>query len=233
MSVVIEPLYDKEKTCLLCQNSFNTKRLRSRFIRTKHVQSDFCTEYKDPTLNPMFYEVDVCPNCGFAFTEAFSSTFPPETMETIKTKLKNWKFQDFGQERTVEQVIRVYKLAILTANLKKEKHVIIAGLCLRLAWLYRFWNDEEQEQRFLTGALEKYNASFRSGDFKDMNMSELKLLYLLGELSRRVGRVEDAIQYFSRVVQHKNRHTEPKIVEMAREQWYEIRNGQEEVPIPN
>ncbi|WP_100406509.1 DUF2225 domain-containing protein [Bacillus solitudinis] len=228
MSVQIKPFYDKEKTCLYCKKTFSTKRLRTRFIRIEKIDSDFHTEYKDPKFNPVYYEVDVCPQCGFASSEMFSSHFPSGTTQVIAEQFKNWKVQDFGQERELEVAIRALKLGVLSGILKKEKEVVVGGLCLRLAWLYRSSEDEDQEIRFLKKALDHYKESYQKSDYLETQMSDIKLIYLIGELSRRLGRDADAINYFSKVIQHKNKAFETKIVDMAREQWYSIRHQSEQ-----
>ncbi|WP_088102718.1 DUF2225 domain-containing protein [Halalkalibacter urbisdiaboli] len=228
MSVQLKPLYDKDQTCLFCEKIYQTKRLRSKFVRVKQVHSDFYTEYKDPDLNPLFYEVSVCPHCGFASSDTFSSNFPSGTTNVIAEQFKDWKMQDFGNERKVEDAIRALKLGILSAMLKREKHVVIGGLCLRLAWLFRLISSEEQEIRFLKKAQEHYAKSYEEVDYKDTQMTDMRLLYLIGELHRRIGNQSEAIQFFSRVIQHKHKATEPKIVEMAREQWYLIREKNDE-----
>ncbi|NEU31452.1 DUF2225 domain-containing protein [bacterium LRH843] len=224
MTQKVTPLYEKKVECLFCNDSFQTMRMRSRFIRVKHMDSDFYTEYKDSSLNPYFYEVDVCPTCGFASTEMFTADFPPGTMSVIEEQFRGWRRQDFGRERTVNDAIRTLKLGVLTATLKKEKHLVIAGLCLKLSWLFRMEGKKEQEQRFLKKALIHYKKSYEHSDYFGTTMTDMKMLYLIGELSRRLGHEADAIKYFSSVIQHKNKAFEQKIVEMAREQWYIIRN---------
>ncbi|MDT8862066.1 DUF2225 domain-containing protein [Alkalihalobacillus sp. MEB130] len=225
----VTEFYDKKVTCLFCDHSFQTKQIRSRFIRVKSVHSDFYTEYKGDEINPYFYEVVVCPECGFSSTDSFSKEFPFHTREAIKKQLINWKKQDFGKPRSVTDAIKTKKLAILSAVLKKEKDLIIAGLCLRLAWLYRLTNSEEQELRFLANSLTHYKAAYINSEYIGTSMTELTLLYLMGELARRIGEIEESASYFSKVIQHKQRHLEPKIVEMTREQWYLIRNRDQKV----
>lgn len=218
------PLYDKEVRCLFCEAPFQTKRIRSRFVRVSQMHSDFYMEYKDPLLNPYFYEVDVCPSCGFAASDTFTAHFPPGTKPMIAEQFLEWKVQDFNRERTVEEAIRTMKLGILSATLKKEKHIVIAGLCLRLAWMYRLIEEKGQETRFLEKALTQYKASYEQADYQDTQMTDMRILYLIGELSRRVEDEKDALRYFSRVIDHKKKALEPKLVEMAREQWQVIRN---------
>lgn len=230
MSEELMPLYDKKFKCPVCSNSFTTKKLRSRFIRVDKIDNDFFTYFTDQKLNPIFYEVNVCPICGYAFADTFSHSFSTQALQLIKTQISaNWKKRDFSDERTIEQAIESFKLAILSSSLKQEKNIVVAGLCLRLAWLLRIVQDVEQEKRFLQLALEKYKQSYMEIDFYETQMTEMRVLYLIGELSRQLGYRSDAVTYFSKVISHKNRAFETKLVEMAREQWFLIREEDKKI----
>lgn len=230
MSLEMEPLYDKEITCLLCEEKYITKRIRSRFIRMEKIDTDFYTEYKDPDCNPYFYEVHVCQHCGFAASDHFSTSFPPGAKEKIFQQIcTQWVPRDFGKKRIIEEAIETYKLGIVSGTLKQEKHIVLAGLCIRLAWLYRMKGEEDQEKRFLRMTIKQYEGAFEHADYEGTQMSEMRLLYLLGELNRRVENEEEAVRFLSRVINHKNRYNETKTVEMARESWYKMRHEQDEL----
>jgi uncharacterized protein len=216
----MDALYAKKVNCPFCGNDFSSLRVRSRFSAPYKIDSDFCPHYKEGDSNPHFYFVKVCPECGFSFTDEFSNTFPSGTKELIKFKITvGWKKKEFGQVRDVQKAIESIKLAIYSATLKKEKHSVLAGLCLRLAWIYRTENNEVEEERFMKLALQEYEESFLYSDFKGTSMSELRVLFLLGELSRRLREFKKAVSYFSKIAEHPNRYDEPKILDMARKQW--------------
>ncbi|EGW41700.1 DUF2225 domain-containing protein [Desulfosporosinus sp. OT] len=216
----LEPFYEKKMTCVFCGKQFNTLRVRSRFAIPYQIDSDFCPHYRTGNYNPHFYFVSVCPECGFAFSEEFSDQFPLGSKELIRVQItKHWIKRDFGLVRDIQQALESYKLAILAGSLKKEKHAVLAGLCLRLAWLYRNENNSEQEKRFLSLALNAYEESFVVSDFTSTSMSEIKVLFMIGELSRRLGHYKKAVAYFSKIIQHKNAKDEQKMVNMARDQW--------------
>lgn len=215
----LEHFYEKKMTCLLCGKSFNTLRVRSRFSIPYKIDSDFCPHYREGNQNPHFYFINVCPECGFAFSEEFSDYFPSGSREAILSQIGRWTKRDFGQVRDIHQALDAIKLAILAGSLKKEKNTILAGLCLRLAWLYRYENNLEQEKRFLSLAVDSYQQAFVHSDFVGTSMSELQVLFMIGELNRRLGQYTNAVTYFSKIIQHKDAKDEPKIVNKAREQW--------------
>jgi uncharacterized protein (DUF2225 family) len=206
--------------CIYCAKLFKTLRVRSRYARPYQIDSDFCPHYHAGDYNPHFYFVNVCPECGFAFSEEFSAQFPKGTKEIIREQItKHWTKRDFGRVRDIQQAIEAYKLAILAWTLKKEKNIILAGLCLRLGWIFRSENNSEQEKRFLGMALKAYGESFVHSDFVGTSMSELRMLYMIGELSRRLGQYSKAASYFSKIIENRGAKKEQKIVNMAREQW--------------
>jgi len=72
----IEKYYERNLTCIYCTEPFTTFKLRSRFTTPYQIDSDFCQHFREKELNPYYYYVNVCPQCGYAFSEEFSSRFP-------------------------------------------------------------------------------------------------------------------------------------------------------------
>ncbi|APH03823.1 DUF2225 domain-containing protein [Bacillus weihaiensis] len=226
MTTTPEYLFDKHVTCQICATSFITKKVLSRYIRANKHDTDFCSYYTKTSINPLLYYVQVCPTCGFSSSEEFTSYFPPTTKEAIATAIsKNWiSTQLYSNERAIDTAINSFKLAIYCATLKKEKHITLAGLYLRLSWIYRTEKvNSTEEQRFLRLALEEYVQSYMVSDYSETHLSEIRLLYLIGDLSRRIGLTTQATRYFSKVIEKQRDTLEKGIVEMAKDRWAEMR----------
>ncbi len=225
ISKELDYLYDRKVECSICTNTYVTKKIRSRYIRVDRNDTDFCSFYTSTQLNPLLYYVSVCPSCGFSSSEECTTYFPPKSKELIQQKIcNNWHGLDYGQERSLDLAINSYKLAIYCSMLKKERHISFAGLYLRLAWLYRTEKiNPQEEHRFLRLALDEYVLSYSVDDYTDTAFSETKLLYLIGDLSRRLGLEGQAIRYFSRVIEKQKETTEKEIVQMAKDRWSEMR----------
>ncbi|MDK8642619.1 DUF2225 domain-containing protein [Niallia taxi] len=222
----IGPLYDKKCICPLCTAHFTTKKMRSRFIKAKGFDSDFFPFYEEH--NPTLYYVNVCPQCGFAYSdEAEIRLKEAEKAILIKNISNNWVPQNFGETRTIGDSIKTYKLAAYAGVLRNDRHIAIAGLYIRLAWLYRLLEDRNQETRFMQLALSEYELSYSTGDFLGTQVSELKTLYLAGELSRRTQKIEQAVKYFSKVIEQQSRTVETKIISLAKDGWHKIRELQQ------
>lgn len=224
----VEPLFDREMKCLLCEQSSKTKKIRSRYIKVAEYDTDFCPKYAENSINGLFYNIFVCPHCGYASSNDFSKYFAPGTKEALFEKVTSkWKTQSYGGKRSIDEAIITYKLASYCGMLKKEKHITLAGIYLRIAWLYRLKEDAAQEVRFLKLARQEYAESYSKGDFQGTQVSEIRILYLCGELSRRSGQIEDAIKYFSKVIEKQKTAIETSIIQMARDRWAEIKEAKQ------
>ena len=224
----VSPYYEKKLECIHCKKTFSTYKVRTKSIKVKDTDTDFMPIYEDENVRAMYYNVFVCEHCGFSYTEDFTKYFAPGTAEEVKEKItKNWVHHDFNGERTVFQALHAYKLALLCADIKREKNVTKAGLALRLAWLYRSLKNAQQEERFLTIARDQYIESYSNEDYATTQMSGTRVVYMIAELSRRVKDYENAVRYFSKVIEGQRTGGEAKLVEMARERWEEIRTERE------
>lgn len=213
-------LYAKTVHCPFCEYEFATMKVRSRMAAPYAIDSDFCPHYREGTTNPNYYYVNVCPECGFAFTEEFTKEISLEARAQIKLRIgARWEKRDFGQMRDELQAIESFKLAIFAATLKKEKHALLGGLCLRLAWIYRDAHNNDEEERFLLLAVKEMEEAYVQSDFVGTAVSEMQVLYLTAELHRRLGNYQEAVNYFSKVTEHPNRNNERRILILAREQW--------------
>ncbi|MGE7983573.1 DUF2225 domain-containing protein [Solibacillus sp. NPDC093137] len=220
----ISPFYEKTVNCIHCKKNFSTLKVRTKSIKIEHTTSDFQPVYTDNNVNALYYNVFVCQHCGFSFTEDFSKYFAPGVKEQINEKIcSHWIPHSFSKERSVFETIQTYKLALFCATIKKEKFVITSGLALRLAWLYRSLKNNVQELRFLKLARDHYMESYSTEDYAGTTMSSVRIIYMIAELSRRLGDYENATRFFSRVIESQRVGGEAKLVNMAKEQWELVR----------
>lgn len=218
----VSALYDKSCTCRYCQAPFSTKRVRSGSLTMVQRDTDFYTRFKEHSLNPILYTVNVCPVCGFAFTDQFKEKLTTWEKQAVGEQIAaKWTPKNFGLIRQIPEAIVSYKLGIYAAEMTDQPHSVKAGLYLRLAWLYRSQENHEQEQRFLTMAVDEYEQSYVHSDYAraDKEMSEVRLLYLIGELYRRLEQYDLAIKYFGKALAFRNTTLESGIIKMAQDQW--------------
>ncbi len=213
--------YTKECLCPICEHSYSVLRPRQRACIPQGRESDFNIIYQD--LSCLFYEVAVCPACGYAST---GNMVAPSVAarKLYQTEIApKWQARDLNGLRDAEDAIVCFKLALLCAQIRSDKRSVLAALSLRLAWIYRGLRDAEQEERFLTMALNDYEAAYGREEL-DEDGRELTIAYLVGELHRRLGRADQALRWFGVVINHPQAAKKQQVVKMAREQWLLIRD---------
>jgi uncharacterized protein (DUF2225 family) len=99
----------------------------------------------------------------------------------------------------------------------------MAGLYLRLGWIFREGKFENDEQVALAKAYEHYEQALYNERLPIGHMTEVSLTYLIGELLRRTGKFEQSLKYFSKVVSMPQAKMERRILDMARDAWQETK----------
>lgn len=225
----LEPLYQIKVTCAFCENEFSTSRVRPSYKRAIKTDTDFCGYYHNE--NPDFYVVRVCPSCGFASTENSSDRLSDRQRKLFQNEISSrFHKRNYGGHRDWEAAMETYKLGLLCAQTIGEKERIVASLLQHIAWLYRYQGNQEQEKRFLQYSLEAY---IRVYENEGVGGSDARLMYLIGELNRRVGAYHEAVKWFSRVINDK-KIMDAAMIRASREQWTLLReemlSGGHELP---
>lgn len=219
----MEPLYQSKIECICCESTYMTSRVRPSFKKAVKTDTDFCGYYKTD-VNPDFYVVRVCPNCGFASTENGLERLSDLQKKKYIDKIgARWEKQDYCGERDAQQAMTCYKLALLSAQAVGEKDRVIAGILHHIAWLYRYEANQSEEKRFMRFALQAY---IRVYEVEGVSLNNAKLMYIIGELNRRIGELNDAVRWFSRVVNDK-KIIDAAMIRACREQWQQIREEME------
>ncbi|KAB3529149.1 DUF2225 domain-containing protein [Alkaliphilus serpentinus] len=210
-------LYDKRVECSICRWEFTTKKVKNRGLKVLERQDDFNVVYRD--INPNYYYIWVCPNCGFSATETeFHEVNTVQKNIYMDLVRKKWVPRDFGGYRTAKEAEEVFKLALLTAQLLKKPKAYIGGLCLRLAWIYREMGNSK-EQEFLKHALDNFTESYSGEKLPLAGFDDLTMAYFIGELSRKMGRYRDAIKWYSKTLDNPGIKDKRQLQLKTREQW--------------
>ncbi len=216
-----EGLYNKKLVCPVCSKEFLTTKVKIRAAKVLSRDTDFCLHYED--LNPLLYEVDVCENCGYAaLSEKFSDIYDKERETLLKEIAPRWRRRSYAGERSLDTAIEVFKLALYQLQLRKAKSSELAKLCLRLAWLYRFKNDE-REKEFLEHALKFYKDAYEKESFPVENLDEYTCAYMIGELSRRLGKKDEAVRWFSILISSREARQKRTLMTLIQDQLQFLR----------
>ena len=225
--MAVDLLYSVDKDCVLCGKSFPATKVRNR-LRMLKQDSDFCTTYAD--INPYYYDIWVCPHCGYAAQESWFNELGESAADKVKAFLKGKDVRvDFGGSRSRQQALDTYRLAIFYGRLTGQVASRMAGLFLRMAWLFREAEEADKEQLALVEARKYYEEALMREPLPIGHMTEISLEYIVAELYRRTGELDKALTGFGRIVGNPKAKLEKRLLELARDAWHEtrdLRNGQ-------
>ena len=203
--------YESNVDCKFCKKHFTTYKVRPNRYKIVEEHTDFMPIYEG--LNPLLYEVAVCPHCGYAYHKSMTRTYGPFMLLINELYIKELqKPVNICQERTIDDAIVSYKLAYLVSRSSMEEPLLMANLALKIAWLYRLKNEYESEIRYLQSARDFYSKSFATNQ-----EGEERIQFLNAELSLRLGDMKEAKKGFSRLIS--DRRISNKYRKLARNRW--------------
>ena len=225
-------LYETQIKCPICDYEYQMTKVLTRRARVVKRDEDFCPYYKE--LNPIFYSVSICPNCGYASFDSTREDLTYNQKELYRLKvMPKWQAKDLNQKRNLKDAIKTYKLLLLTYKMVQAKESKIGKACLRLAWLYRYKGDDVKEERYLKQMIKHNELAFEKEPLSDEGRKELEIMYILAETYRKLGEFRQAINWFSKVSNHEKINANRVIKLKNREQWQiateEYREGKENV----
>lgn len=210
---ILNHLFDKQVVCPVCNSHFKVKTVKSKSPRVISKDSDFFIRYS--SINPYFYDVIICNSCGYAAMRGDFEKLKSYKKELVLSNVTpKWKPREYPAILDEKLAIERFKLALLNAVLIDLPNSTKGMLSLKIAWMYRLLDDNNQETTFLKQALEGFNDAYINELFPIYGLQRDSLMYLLGELNRKLENNQDALLWFSRTIVSVN--SSHKIKEMSR-----------------
>lgn len=196
-------LYSKEFSCPVCDRVFINFIVRKSKLKLVGMESDLKPNYQ--TIDPNRYDVLLCDHCGYASLLSGFARISDKQIDLVqKTITPRFTSKEYPIPLSAEDAVERYKLALLNAVTKGVKASEKAILCLKIAWLYRDLNNEDNEQLFLRNALAGLKEAYTSESFPIGSMDENTTEYVIGELARRTGERSEAMRWISALIVKKN-----------------------------
>lgn len=202
-------LYDKTVQCPICGRESKNRAVKKSSVRVASRDSDSMVYYSG--INPSFYEVVYCSECGYAALPPYFSSIKSQYIGPILQNITmKWKKPNYPELFDAEFAIKQLKLALHVAIIKEASDSEKGLICLKLSWLYRLKEDKENEKRFLEQTIPCFENAYKNEKFPIAGMDEYSVQYLIGELYRRIDNPEMSLQYYSKVLISPNAPTRLK-----------------------
>ena len=216
----MDVIWLKEMTCPVCGGKFQSENVRQNKLMQVQVDEDFHTHFEP--LSPLYYAVVVCPDCCYSERRQNFEEIKGKLLAAVKggggaLKQLSSGF-NFRLIRTFELALKSFELGALTVQLKGETSDVIGGMFLRAAWTSREAGDEKLESLYLRKTLEYYEKAYSNEATEFGQLGTCGFQYMLGEIYRRLGNDEKAMELYMRAVANKEIRQKPQVERLAREQ---------------
>ncbi len=219
-------LFEKNYDCPICNKSFKALTMKANRAKLKGVARDLKPEYEN--IEPLKYDVVMCPKCGCAAISRYWSTITETQRKLIKSEIStNFVAKEYtGETYTFDEALERYQVALANAMVKNAKASEKAYICLRAGWTLRakyesmdpsqpnYAEESERtktmEKDFLESALEGFVAARSSETPPIASMDEMTLDYLIAALSVDFGQLDQAAKLVSSLLTNRNISTRMK-----------------------
>ena len=207
-----QTLYDKSFTCPLCNKPFKNKAIRSGKNQLISIDLDLCPHYS--LVNPLFYNIIVCPHCGYSVLSKTLAPLLPKQKEWLSKYFSpNLPVPTYSEYTNAKEAINQYKMALLACITRKSHMSEQAYIALNIAWIYRDLKDEANEQTFLKRAYAGLCEAFSTERFPILGMDEFTFTYTVAAVAYEIGEYEACKKYLTTLLT--STHCPPKIKDHA------------------
>ena len=166
----LDYVFGKSHSCPVCYNDFKAPTVRQSKLRSKGADTDLRPRFAG--VDPLKYDVIVCPKCGYAALGRFFDFITPPQAKLVKEGISR-TFRTIHNPKevyTYDEAFTNYQLALGNAVVKKGKASEKAYLCLKMAWLLR------GKMEAWDSGYEPYQGDSYSEDVEELRQDELELL---------------------------------------------------------
>ena len=189
---------------------------------------------QDTDFRPHFLGLDAlplmvhaCPRCCFAGYESDFEKVEPAVKRFVLTEELRADEIIGGEEREHLRGSSKYMLAArCRAADPAAREIEVADLYLRAAWCARSENLRDREQQCQSEAVLRFEQALDTGSVEANERPTI--LYLVGELYRRLGMFDVACDYFDEALHSAEEAGDPHLVALIQQQEQAARAGQSE-----
>lgn len=209
-------LFDKSYECTICDGKIKARTMKAGKAKLLRADMDLRPIYEN--IEPIKYDVIICPHCGYAALTRYFKGLTASQMKAIKETISA-SFQPIKEEKdtyTYEEAVDRYKLCLANAIVKHAKASEKAYICLKTGWLLRSMREslaketedydkkaaelKEQEDEFIKNALEGFLAARQSENYPMCGMDEITVEYLIAALAMESEQFDVASRIVSNIL---------------------------------
>ena len=156
----IDYLFEKTHTCPVCDEEFKSSAVRTGKAKLIGTDTDLRPRYQG--IDPLKYDVIVCPRCGYAGVNRFFTTITTPQAKLVMEQISK-KFNatlKLDGVFSYDDAILFHRLALASAVVKRGKLSERAYTCLKTAWLLRAKQEDPETEEKDKAALHAQELEF-------------------------------------------------------------------------
>ncbi|MBR5800924.1 MAG: DUF2225 domain-containing protein [Lachnospiraceae bacterium] len=217
-TVVMETdfLFDKTYECPVCYQSMKERTLKTGKAKLARTELNLRPVYEE--IEPLKYDVIVCPHCGYASLSRFFGYMAPTQVKAVKENISATFRRNIVWKETYsyEDAIERYQLCLVNAIVKKAKASEKAYICLKAGWLAQAMQENMPvddpdyasrqkeakvlEREFMKNALEGFIGARQSESGPICGMDQNTVDYLIAVLAMEFGKYEVSGKLVSNII---------------------------------
>ena len=199
-------------TCPVCGEQFDSRSAAS--IVAIGQDTDFRRHYAGQ--DPLMYQVHACPSCRFCAFEGDFGEVSDRTRDFVRSGRLLRAVPSAAVERELSGSTKFLLAAACYEFDSRATMMRLADLYLRGSWCARSEHRRQRESQCQIEAILRFEKTLEDGEVEEGQRDTV--LYLLGELYRRVGRFELAVAMFDRALAEVGVDTEEDVISLLRRQ---------------
>ncbi|MBQ8086278.1 MAG: DUF2225 domain-containing protein [Lachnospiraceae bacterium] len=221
-------LFPKSYVCPICDEHFKSLTVRSSKLYSQGMDEDLRPKFR--WVDPIKYEVVVCPICGYGALSRYFNEMIPVWRKMLQNGMPSFNNERVflgGNRLSYDESLKLYEFACRCNELAAFKGSRKAYTYLKRGWVVRgklyaesdFLKPEEkeglkiEETRCLELAYDGFMKAISEEDFPIAGMDEDTLMYLCSALANRLEKYADAMTLLSRLMA--SRTVNPRVKDKA------------------
>lgn len=216
-------IFSKKFDCPCCNFEFSSYVPKDKRARLEKIDFDLRPVYTP--VDPLFYDIVLCPMCGWAALRSLFDRIKKDQISAIHQKISpSFRYHEYPKELDADMAIERYNMALVNTLVKGGSSGEKAYTFMKLNWLYRMKENTEAQSQFSALALKNFMEALEKEHMPIMGLGHDTISYIVGVLNLSLGNKEEGFKSMSEVIISKT--SSERLKEMARD----IKNGLLQIP---
>ena len=192
-------IYAKKFHCPCCAFDFASYVVKEKRLKFEGLDFDLRPLYIP--INPFFYDIVICPLCGYSSLKDYFNSLTEPQKKAIQFKISpTFKYNESPLELCTSSALDRYNMALLNCMVKKGTNGERAYILMKIMWIYSIKGDLKSQKTFATLTIKYFKTALEKELLPIMGIGGDTLNYIIGTLYMFLGNKDVGLRYISSVI---------------------------------